>query len=927
MRYVWFWGKSFLQRGRDSHISIGNSPVQEREYTAWGLRTADCMCGKSIYFVALVSVLISAGSAFTAGDPSLVIHYSFDNVGTTVADQSGKGHNGTVQGSVTADPGGKHNGAAKFAGGGYLDLDGDNFPVADIPTSAITLAAWVKCENTGEHHAIFDARTDAGTWIIHPELRGDGRFRWALRAHGMSVIFDIQAGSVTWGQWLHYAGTYDKESGKAILYVNGQVVSELDLPGGTDVAGDWGDGARVGLSIGNARAFTGLMDDFYLFKRALPPSEIKKIMYGQGWPYASSPSPADTATHPATSVRLDWSAGQSAVSHGVYLGEIFDDVNNGAASTFYGNQSSTSFVAGLPGYAYPQGLASGTTYYWRIDEIEAGGTLHKGDVWSFRIPPSTAYDPEPADGAKFINTNVKLGWTKGLNAVLQSVYFGQSFDDVNSAATGRTQPAIVTTYAPGTLELGKTYYWRIDERNATGWQKGKVWRFTTAGTGGGLRADYYAGVDLKERALTRTDPQINFNWSLSGPDPKVGNDNFSIRWTGELDVPISETYSFYPTVQGGLRLWVDGRLLLDKWQDYGIDERWQEHYPVEYYSAIDLEAGTYSVVMEFAYRQSFGGGAVVQLAWGSPSTPRQVIPQAAFSLPVRANRPSPSNDTVDTRQTVTLGWSPGNYASLHQVYFGSDEEAVRNAAVGSPEYKGNKPLGSESYDPGKLAWDTPYYWRVDEVNNLRPESPWIGSVWSFTTADFLIVDDFELYNDLDPADPASNRIFLAWLDGYGTTTNGAVVGYESPNWAAGEHFVETNIVHGGRQSMPYFYNNNFKYSQAELSLKPAQDWTEHGVKTLSLWFHGSPDNAAERMYVVVNGSAVVYHNDPAAAKIDTWMQWSIDLQEFANRGVNLTGVNAIALGFGTKGNVTTAGGSGRVFFDDIRLYPPTEPAP
>jgi hypothetical protein len=127
--------------------------------------------------------------------------------------------------------------------------------------------------------------------------------------------------------------------------------------------------------------------------------------------------------------------------------------------------------------------------------------------------------------------------------------------------------------------------------------------------------------------------------------------------------------------------------------------------------------------------------------------------------------------------------------------------------------------------------------------------------------------------------------------------------------------------------MPYFYNNNFKYSQAALSLNPAQDWTEHGVKTLSLWFHGSPDNAAERMYVVVNGSAVVYHNDPAAAKIDTWMQWSIDLQEFANRGVNLTGVNAIALGFGTKGNVTTAGGSGRVFFDDIRLYPPTEPAP
>ena len=329
--------------------------------------------------------------------------------------------------------------------------------------------------------------------------------------------------------------------------------------------------------------------------------------------------------------------------------------------------------------------------------------------------------------------------------------------------------------------------------------------------------------------------------------------------------------------------------------------------------------------MEFAYRQSFGGGAVVQLAWGSPSTPRQIIPQAAFSLPVRANRPSPLNETVDTRQTVALGWSPGEYASSHQVYFGTDEGAMRNATPASPEYKGSKPLGSESYDPGKLAWDTTYYWRVDEVNNLRPESPWRGSLWSFTTADFLIVDDFELYNDLDTGDPASNRIFLTWLDGYGTTTNGAVVGYESPNWAAGEHFVETNTVHGGRQSMPYFYNNNFKYSEVELPLNPAQDWIEHGVKTLSLWFHGSPDNPSERMYVVVNGSAVVYHSDPDAAKIDAWTQWTIDLQEFANRGVNLTSVNAIALGFGTKGNAATPGGSGKVFFDDIRLYAPPAP--
>jgi len=80
---------------------------------------------------------------------------------------------------------------------------------------------------------------------------------------------------------------------------------------------------------------------------------------------------------------------------------------------------------------------------------------------------------------------------------------------------------------------------------------------------------------------------------------------------------------------------------------------------------------------------------------------------------------------------------------------------VKNADTGSPEYKGTRDLGDESYDPGMLEWDTTYYWRIDEVNNTNPDSPWTGILWSFTTADFLIVDDFESYNDIDPPDPGA----------------------------------------------------------------------------------------------------------------------------------------------------------------------------
>ncbi|MHC4116708.1 MAG: hypothetical protein ACYSWO_04290, partial [Planctomycetota bacterium] len=230
-----------------------------------------------------------------------------------------------------------------------------------------------------------------------------------------------------------------------------------------------------------------------------------------------------------------------------------------------------------------------------------------------------------------------------------------------------------------------------------------------------------------------------------------------------------------------------------------------------------------------------------------------------------------------------------------------------------PEYKGSKALGDERYDPGKLAWDTTYYWRVDEVNDANPDSPWAGSLWSFATGDFLVVDDFESYDDIDPlpGETGGNRIFDKWIDGFGNETNGALVGNDLPPYA------ERTIVHGGAQSMPYFYDNADKTSEATLTLVYPRDWTEQGVTKLSLWFRGASANAADRMFVAL-GSALVYHDDASATQITGWNEWIIDLTEFA--GVDLTNVNTITIGFGTKGSPTASGGSGTVFIDDIRLY-------
>jgi hypothetical protein len=309
-----------------------------------------------------------------------------------------------------------------------------------------------------------------------------------------------------------------------------------------------------------------------------------------------------------------------------------------------------------------------------------------------------------------------------------------------------------------------------------------------------------------------------------------------------------------------------------------------------------------------------GGDAVAQLRWSSPRTPKQIIPQAALSLPLRASSPSPANGIVGVRLASTiLTWSAGDFAASHDVYFGTDPNAVKNATTTSPEYKGSRTLANASYDPGKVAWNTTYYWRIDEVNNTNANSPWKGSLWSFTTGDFLLVDNFESYNDLNPDQPGSSRIFDAWKDGFGTTTNGALVGSDLPPYA------EQTIVHSGAQSMPYTYDDNLKTSEATMTLVYPRDWTEEGVTTLSLWFRGEPANAAERMYVALNGSAVVYHDDPNATQTTTWTEWTIDLQAF--QGVTLTSVNTITVGFGAKGS-PAAGGTGQIYFDDIRLFRP-----
>ncbi len=126
-------------------------------------------------------------------------------------------------------------------------------------------------------------------------------------------------------------------------------------------------------------------------------------------------------------------------------------MDNGTGDSFRGNQADTNYIVGFPGFPFPDGLVPGTTYYWRIDEVNDTdpNSPWKGDVWSFLIPPKTAYNPDPPDGAEFVDVDARFRWTPGFGAVLHTFYIGTDYAEVDSAAGGAAQgPAI---YDPGTL--------------------------------------------------------------------------------------------------------------------------------------------------------------------------------------------------------------------------------------------------------------------------------------------------------------------------------------------------------------------------------------------------------------------------------------------------------------------------------------------
>ncbi|MEA3225649.1 MAG: LamG-like jellyroll fold domain-containing protein, partial [Planctomycetota bacterium] len=515
------------------------------------------MYRKLICLVSLVAVLSAAGTA----SADLVAWWRFDDgSGTTAMDTSGNGNDGELNGGAEWTDG--------QIGGGIQFNGADSSVIAPhIPLNnqSFTIAMWVNPVLYTDQTVIFSqVQTNSQGLSMHYRLWGDGRVRMGFYSNDLDTV----AGTVADNNWYHITFWYDADGPTRRIYIDGVQTAE---DSGGPYLGASGD-TRIGM-WNNNQWFRGIIDDVQIYDHPLNENEIQAVMQGlEGFPYASGANPKDGTLYADTWVNMSWRAGDFAVSHDVYFSDNFDDVNDGADAAFQGNQATTFLIAGFPGFSYPDGLVPGTTYYWRIDEVNdtEPNSPWAGPVWSFSIPPKKAYEPIPADGAKFIAPDINFSWTGGFGAKLHHVYFGDNFDEVSNAAGAL--PSGTTTFAPGPLEVGKTYYWRVDEFDVAETHKGDVWSFVVAKESGGIKGQYFKGMNFENLVLTRVDPVIDFSWGNGGPDPLVGDDNFSCRWTGEVEAAFTETYTFYTNSDDGVHLWVDGQQLVDNWTNHGNTE-------------------------------------------------------------------------------------------------------------------------------------------------------------------------------------------------------------------------------------------------------------------------------------------------------------------------------------------------------------------
>jgi hypothetical protein len=604
---------------------------------------------------------------------------------------------------------------------------------------------------------------------------------------------------------------------------------------------------------------------------------------------AWNPQPANGAVA-VTMPLLQWNAGPFALYHDVYFGT---NPNPGAAEHI-GKQ-----VAQVSMYYHVAGLTPGTTYYWRIDEIDADGTVFQGDVWSFTAAPVAAWAPAPGDGAAYVASNSALSWTAGMGATTHDVYFSSDRAAVESGAadTQKAAKQPTTTYTPTGLEAGKTYYWRVDEVQPSGTKvTGPVWSFTV------------------RPVVAKSDPSLVGWWKMDDEKSGVavdysGYDNYGTLMGGPKFVEgyLGDALSFdgvddFVNCGNNASLTNVDSVSVTAWIQMNVVSRDQKIASDQNGSTGGYKLGVYSSnnMVEFEIRSAANAATLNRTAPGGTVLQAGVwyhvvgVYEKGKALRTYVNgKLDRELATAEVAGISTGALMLGREAPAGAYWWNGlmDDVRIYNKALTSEEIQkvmqgdpllawDPQPASNASVDirgATSLTWmageqaaqhDVYLGQDKDAVKSADATSPLYQGRQTSTSfaldgkvefgggAYFWRIDEVEAdgatvhkgivwsfsipgYLIVDEfesyTDEEGSRIYETWIDGW-TNGTGSVAGNTTAP------FAERTIVHSGKQAMPMDYNNTNSpfYSEVEQTFSPLQDWTGYGVTDLSLWFQGSP---------------------------------------------------------------------------------------
>jgi len=634
------------------------------------------------------------------------------------------------------------------------------------------------------------------------------------------------------------------------------------------------------------------------------------VMPEEAW----DPTPADGAHFVATEpdLTLSWKLGDletqnHSLSFVLYWGT--DEAAVEAATTGGTTIDGGTTIPGETISTIVTGLPAETEIFWRVDtkRMLLQGTFPtyttKGIVWSFTTLPTVPvtdpdligwwkldgeYEPVVFDYSGYGNHGIPYGnplYVPG--EVDMAMEFDGSNDYVDTESTQFDVPDAVTVAV-----------WINQLTGGTDNDRGIV------GNGGGWEDDGFTFWQ---------NPSDNIRAELQGPNDKQGittpqppeNEWHHIAFTWE---DVSDTVTIY----------IDGQ----------VSTTGTFAGPIGL-ATMSLKIGTYP---NLAQGRHFHGQVDDVRVYKRSLSTKEIKVLAGI---LNADNPDPAIGATGVSRMPTLSWDAGAFAALvngHMLYLSDDKNQVVGRTVAPI------PLSNPFYGiTSQLDLGETYYWIVDEVNG---SNIWEGDLWDFTVIDYLSVDDMETYTEWRVAD---NNIFEVWVDGMGNCKG-------SGNDTGANIFESPGNGVGGSQAMQFSYDNDgmvvnpcltepadeprehyYSKAEAEVGNLPSgigSNWTIDGVRALSLMFYGTIGNTIEPMWVKLtdtsnNSFKVVYGVNPGESPTHleevSWHEWNIALSDFI--GVNLADIKSMAIGVGNEGS-PIPGGSGLLYFDQIRLYTP-----